>query len=222
MRCLSPTYSRFDEKLDFIGMAGCTCEITETEAAKGVWHPGTERSKCEKCLLRKKEGKQDGCLCKHEHPTLTEKAVCNDCGLINAKYATVTNVAAGQVIAQHFLYEWEYEENQSRVSPHTRFWSKKKRDYCGTCKESRGEDKMRRRFGAAPRTFRQGLERKIMKALSSAGGALPSEDVARRAAEESMHNWMGFETELVYSRRRQRPSHKYSETRDWFQFKWNP
>lgn len=213
------TYRKYEQELDFLGKDGCTCQPTEEEIAKGLHYVGGLRSKCDKCyLIKKTKDIQESCLCQHERPTLTEKGRCNDCGLINTKYATATNVAAGQVIAQHFLYECEYEENIEHISPCTRTWTKKKYDYCRTCKNTPAAQTMRRRFGLTPKTFRQSLEREILKSLVRAGGLLPNEEVARNTAENCMHSWMDFETESVYARRRMRPAHKYQQTKDWFTF----
>jgi len=173
--------------------------------------------KCDKCFTRKGVVLwQDGCSC--TFPSFFKTAHCGNCSRRNNKYVRAARIAAGAVIAQHFLAEWQ--PHQKGVTNMTD--RKNRRNSCNECYKTAPSDRLKKRFGETPKAFRSCLEKKILRALVVIGGENPNEAVAKEEAEKRMHEWMDNEVELVQSRRRRRNKHDTETKTDWFENYYNP
>jgi hypothetical protein len=189
---------------------GCLCE--------GDTDTSSLTNKCSKCYTRKKHLVMgEGCTC--TCPSFIENAMCGNCNRVNIKYVRAARVAAGEVIAQHFLHEYQpgtykVEWGKSRRTKNktrTKKWKN-----CGECEKLHPLDRLRRRFGETPRTFRKCLEEKILKNLAVGPSENPDEEKAKKTAEKYMHEWMDTEIIWVESRRRCRPDYETDKETKWF------
>jgi hypothetical protein len=136
--------------------------------------------------------------------------------MMNKAYLRAARVAAGQVIAQHFLAEFPQHDYVKKRT--LRGLRRKKFQTCSTCLAKNGRYRMARRFGETPKNFRVSLEEKIIeKLISFPVGGGPDIAAAKTMAELCVHNWIAFEFEDVTYRRRIRSLWSQDQVKNCFE-----
>jgi hypothetical protein len=198
---------------------GCLCE--------GDTDTCVITSKCVKCYITKKiTVVEEGCKC--TYPSFIKNAICGNCNQVNIKYVRAARVAAGEVIAQHFLNEYEKPDSLHEFHQGDYEWRWEKplmtkrrgRNWksCEECENTPLEKRLRRRLGVTPPTFRKCLEEVVLKGLIVGPSENPDEEIARKTAEKYMHMWMEDEIQMVESRKRVRGRRSTEAEKNWFSY----